>query len=762
MNDLLPTHYYWRKRSEAQDDDILHTLLKNRGIEGEAAERKFLNPTKADLYDPFLMSFMNEAVDRILAAKQNKESVVIFGDYDVDGVTSTSILYMFLKELGMQVTYYIPNRQTEGYGLNKEAITALAKTHTLLITVDTGIAAFEEVAWANTLGLTCIITDHHECQDTLPKAYCILNPKLPGNTYPFSNLAGVGVTFKLIQGLARKLDCEEKIWKYLDITALGTVADVVPLVDENRVITALGFLEMPRTVHVGLRALLDIIPNKGDKMTTQLIGYQLGPRLNAAGRLEDAKIGVRLLSLTDSTEAKQIAETLDQINKERQQMESDILEEAYLYIEQHIDLEKEKILVVIGEGWHHGVIGIVASRIMNKYYRPTVILSLEDGVYSGSARSIEGFNIFEAIHAQKDDLLRFGGHEMAAGLSVAESQFEHFKAHLLAYSNPLLTPQILTPALDIDTQVHLKDLTLDLYDQIEKLEPFGTGNPTPIFSIKASLQSVNPIGDGSHLRVVLWQDGSILNAVAFGKGSLFEYLSEGEAIEVAGEITQNRWNNKVTLQLRIKDMISPPANIRKSKYYLSLYKALKEPPLANKILNPSAKSLPDEVPLAIYTEKGQERWWQNLEKTKKAFTTFGKICYNKMQDTYQEGTVVINPLLGDTTHYIAYDLPNYQEQVQKMVPSYVDCRAVYKLLKENKKGYVYLHKLVEALNAYQMTEYKALQSLDIFKELGFLTYIFTEECIHYTLLPAPKTPLENSKRYQHLQHFLASYASPKI
>ncbi|MDF2878670.1 MAG: recJ, partial [Clostridia bacterium] len=435
---MLPNTYKWKIKKTNKGVDLIESVLNNRGIHGKEEIKQFLKPTKEALHSPYLLNDMRMAVDRIIQTKEAEKHIVIYGDYDVDGITSTSVLYMFLKRCDYQVSYYIPDRQTEGYGLNKEALERISSYADLVITVDTGIAAVEELDFANSIGLDVIITDHHECQEQLPKGYCIINPKRKDSTYPFEALAGVGVTFKLIHALAIYYNIEETIWDYIDLVALGTIADVVPLIHENRALTYIGFQAMRNTCNIGLRELMRCV-NEGDvkkQVTSNMIAYQIGPRINAAGRLSDAKIGVELLTTQDKERAEVLAALLNDENKKRQEMEARIIEQAEAYIETSIDKHAEKVFVIVGKEWHHGVIGIVASKIMSKYYRPTIVLTEEDGVLSGSARSIEGFNIFEAINHTKEYLLRFGGHEMAAGLSLKWEDFEAFKKAVHTYAEP--------------------------------------------------------------------------------------------------------------------------------------------------------------------------------------------------------------------------------------------------------------------------------------------------------------------------------------
>lgn len=746
MNGLLPNKYKWHKKKEMQTGTILERILQGRGIKEEADIQNFLNPTREQMHSPYLLNDMDKAVERINRAKKNKEHIVIYGDYDVDGVTSTSILYMFLKEENYDVSYYIPNRTEEGYGLNKGALEKIRKYSTLVITVDTGIAANEEVAFGNTIGLDIIITDHHECQEELPKAYCTINPKRHDTTYPFDCLAGVGVTFKLIHALAIKADVEDKIWKYIDIVALGTVADVVPLEKENRIITSIGFKQMAVSEHIGLRALLDVVQNVKGKITSNLIGYQLGPRINAAGRISDAKIGVRLLTTKDEKEAGEIARLLDEENKKRQDMEQEILLEAEKYIESYIDTDKEKIIIVAGDGWHHGVIGIVASRIMGKYYKPTIVLTKEDGIYSGSARSVDGFNIFEAINAVKERLLRFGGHEMAAGLSMEEQQLEAFRRDINTYAKDLLTEDLLTPSLVVDLEVEAHEISLEVCEILEQLEPFGVSNPTPLFSVKGCVQYAQKIGQDKHLKLSLQKEHQVLHGVGFEKGYLADFLTEGEEIVLACELTKNVWNDKVSLQLRIKDVMSPNDKVMKSKYYLQLYNYLKEvPDLEDRPLVLTQTHAENVEPFSVYTENS----------FKKCMTNSEQVWYN--------GFCVFN----EVTHYewdfkttgnftcVKTSLTDHKEQMQKMIPSYVDCKDVYKYLKMNQET-VPLHKIVEQFEINHMTEYKVLQILDVFSELELLSYKLIEGEIHYLLKQSKKTNLEHSSKYMSLQKYAQS------
>lgn len=756
MKDLLPNNYKWHIKTIETHGNILEKVLYGRGICSVEEREAFLKPTREQMHDPYLLNDMDKAVKRIQQAKEQNEHIVIYGDYDVDGVTSTSILYMFLKEQGYEVSYYIPNRTEEGYGLNNGALEKISKYSSLVITVDTGIAAIGEVAHGKSLGLDIIITDHHECQEKLPDGYCTINPKRPDTTYPFDALAGVGVTFKLIHGLALAEGVEEKIWKYIDIVALGTVADVVPLERENRIITYLGFKQMAVSTHMGVRALLDLVQTDTTKITSNIIGYQLGPRINAAGRISDAKIGVELLTTTDQGEAKRIATLLDEENKKRQDMEQGILLEAEKYIEENIDTEKEKIIIVAGEEWHHGVIGIVASRILSKYYKPSIVLTKEDGVYSGSARSVEGFNIFEAISSVKDHLLRFGGHEMAAGLSLNEEALDAFREELSAYADVHLTEDLLTPSLEIDLAVDAKELSLGLCEELERLEPFGVSNPTPIFAVKGLVQYAQKIGQDKHLKISIQREHQVLHGVGFDKGYLADYLTEGEEVVLACELTKNTWNGKTSLQLRIKDIMSPREKVFQSKYYMALYDYLKVPtPIDVSTLQFQQALSPTQEPIWAYTEKGVKRLIEKSQNPKKTVTKLMGMCYNE-SCAFEQGVHYEWDFKSTGAFSCMYhSLNEHIEQLPKMIPSYVDCKDVYKYFRTG-NGHIYLHKVIEHFVSRQMTEYKVLQILDIFSELELLSYKLVDGEIHYTLEKTAKTQLEKSQRYMTLQKYAQS------
>lgn len=534
---------------------VVAKLLALRGIDSEEGVHRYFNVSRDSFHDPFLMKDMATAVKRVLKARDAGEHIYIYGDYDVDGVTSTSILTMFLEEIGCNSHYYIPDRHEEGYGINDGAIDKIkALGADLMISVDTGITATKQVEHANDLGLDVIITDHHECQAEIPRALAVLNPKQPDCAYPFDLLAGVGVTFKLIQAIARTIQMENVIWKYLDIVAVGTVADIVPLKDENRVITRLAFDTMGKTWNQGLKALMKVANVDGKKMTAGRIGFGIGPRLNAAGRIRHARDAVELFLSKDPEACMAIAEALDEVNKDRQSLEKKIFDEAVSRIEATMNPEDKHILVVASTGWHHGVIGIVASKLVERYYRPVVILAIEDGVASGSARSVEGFSIFDALSENKGLFHKFGGHEMAAGMSLDADNVSALDEGLNAYAREVMKAETLIPKVKVDMTLPLEDITLSLIEDIQTMEPFGIGNREPSFLCQGPVKAIRKIGkEQTHLKLELG-DSKAVGGVAFGMAQVSDWLKRGQQAECVCTLDINEWQRMRTPQLMVKDI----------------------------------------------------------------------------------------------------------------------------------------------------------------------------------------------------------------
>ena len=533
---------------------LLATILSNRGIIEEKQIKKFLDPKRTDFYNPFLMPDMESAVNRILKAIENNEKIIIYGDYDVDGITSVTVLKSFFQDRGIHVDEYIPNRLNEGYGLNKTAIEKISKQkYMLMITVDCGISAIEEIDYANQLGIETIVTDHHEPGNELPKALAVVDAKRKENKYPCRNLAGVGVVFKLIQALSIKLNLDEKEYlKYLDIVCVGTISDIVPLEDENRVIVKLGLKLVSQTRNLGLREILKLSGYQQIDSTT--ISFGVAPRINACGRMGHQEDALKLFTTKDINEVIKLAEKLNEYNKERQDIEKNIYNEAIEIIDKD-DLDKKNTIVVMGKNWHHGVIGIVSSKITELYFKPSILLCEEDDHGKGSGRSIPGFDLYKALTECKDTIDKFGGHSMAVGINVKKEQFNEFRNKLEEIAKEQHIEEIV-PILNIDAQVELDEINKDMVNSLKELEPYGEGNKMPIFAFKnLRIDSIRALSEGKHLKLTLKDKKNIVNAIGFNLGYLSSEYKIGDKIDVVGNLEINSFNGVDNLQINIKDIM---------------------------------------------------------------------------------------------------------------------------------------------------------------------------------------------------------------
>lgn len=529
-------------------------VLFNRGFYQAETIKDFLEVNAANFHEPFLLKDCAVAVERIIKAITAGELITIYGDYDVDGITSTSLMVKVLTDLGARVDYYIPERQSEGYGLNSEALNAIYDNKSsLLITVDCGISAVAEVE-AISDKLDIIITDHHQPPEVLPKSFAIINPKQVDCTYPEKNLAGVGVAFKLCQALWLELK-KENLMKYLDLVAIGTVADIVSLLGENRLIVKLGLKEITTTSNVGLKALLQSSGLSHKKIDAGKIGFIIAPRLNAAGRMDNAKIGVKLLTTESLVTAQELAIVLENENNNRQRTEKDILEKVDNMIING-NLYQDQVIVVAGSDWHSGVIGIVASRIVEKYYRPVVIISKKDGVGKGSCRSIEGFNIYEALDECSELLVQFGGHKQAAGLTIKVENIAKFRLKINKLAEMKLTIDDFKPKIKLDTEIYCEGITEKLLNDLTMLEPFGMGNPKPVFvSSEVLIREAKKIGaDGKHLKFKVGTNGKELEALAWNLGAIADVFSHEDKINIAFYPEYNEWQDRKSIQLKILDL----------------------------------------------------------------------------------------------------------------------------------------------------------------------------------------------------------------
>lgn len=532
--------------------NLLASILVNRGIIDGEKINVFLNPTRKDFYNPFLMPDMEIAVKRIVKAIENKEKIMIYGDYDADGITSITVLKKYLNEIGLKTGEYIPNRLNEGYGLNKDAISKIYNDgYRLMITVDCGISGLEEVEYANSLGMEIIITDHHEPAEKLPEAIAVIDAKRKDNKYPFNQLAGVGVVFKLIQAISTELKLEEKEYlKYLDLVCIGTISDIVPLVDENRVIAKLGLKLIEKTKNIGLKTLLNIADLK--KIDSNAISFGVAPRINACGRMGFQEEALQLFLTEDSGEATKIAKRLVQFNQERQAKEKQIFEEVIEKIEK--DDKDKKCIVLAEENWHHGVIGIVASKITEIYYKPSILICLEGDKGKGSGRSVPGFDLYTALTKCSDYIEKFGGHSMAIGITIKKENFEKLKEAIEKYAQESNISDIM-PIINIDKEINLKNINIEEVKSLELLEPFGEANKMPLFLLRnLKIDSIRALSGGKHLKLTLKQDNNIVDAIGFNMGDLSKEYLLGDKVDVVGTIEINSFGNKENIQINLKDI----------------------------------------------------------------------------------------------------------------------------------------------------------------------------------------------------------------
>ncbi len=575
-NSLIRTRpnnsYIWVvNRSDAQNENIaclaqelklpkfIVAILYERGYETYQQIYDFLNPSLANLHPPKLLTDMEKAVFRIIQAIEKKQPILIYGDYDVDGVTGSALLLRVLRLLGAQVSFYIPHRQKEGYGLSDTGV-LYAKMHGfgLIITVDCGTTDFAEIEMASQAGIDVIVCDHHEPKEILPRAYAIINPKRTDSIYPFQELAGVGVAFKLAWALLATLNQpKEYLVEHLDLVALGTVADIVPLTDENRILAKFGLKQIAKSKKVGFHALLKVAGLNKREITPYDVGFILAPRINASGRISCAEKAVRLFITDDYKEAELIAQELNQENAQRQNMESEILNSAIEIIELH-NLLKNKVLVLGNKAWHEGVVGIVASRLVDLYFRPTILLSIKEDRAKGSGRSIPGFNLYQALKFCQDSLLSFGGHKYACGVILAKDKIEEFSEKIQTYAQENLPQEFLQRKIYIDAPISLHEITPTLLKIIQKFEPFGQDNPCPVFmTSKLEVVGYPRVLGQEHLKFCVREDkDKVLEAIAYGRRDEILRLQKGKEnhLDIVYTFDEHQFAGKTKIQLIIKDL----------------------------------------------------------------------------------------------------------------------------------------------------------------------------------------------------------------
>ena len=587
---------------------IIAKLLYNRGYQDPISATSFVRMENEMLRNPFDMADMMKGVERIKKAIDTKEKITVYGDYDVDGVTSVCTLYLYLKSLGADVEYYIPNRSGEGYGVSVAAIDSIKQAGTtLIITVDTGITANNEVTYAKSVGVDFLITDHHECRSDLPEAAAVINPHRPDCKYPFKELAGVGVVFKLIcayeeyrTGDTRMQSTLRIIKEYADLVAIGTIADVMPIKEENRIIVKYGLNMIENTNRVGLAALIDVASTRQDnkrverfdrnkrkrrtKITSSFIGFTLAPRINAAGRVRSATIAVELFLTEKYSEAVRIAEQLCSANKERQAEENKIMQEAYDKIDS-LDINKNPVIVLNADDWHHGVIGIVSSRITEKYCRPSILVSFDgndedvdllENVGKGSGRSIKGMNLVDALCYCSEHLVKFGGHELAAGLSVTREQLPIFIEKINEFARANLSEEDMVPVIEADCEIDFADATVALADSLQLLEPYGVGNPVPQFIMKnVFVSEVSGVSENKHTRFTLTDGKSSISAMYFSNSPADLGICTGDKVDILFNLGINEWQDRKNVQLIIRDIKISMSSEKQYKYNRQKFEDIK-------------------------------------------------------------------------------------------------------------------------------------------------------------------------------------------
>jgi len=533
-------------------------ILINRGLDTPHKVEKFINPSFSDLKDPFLLPNMEIGVERIVQALRDNEKMMVYGDYDVDGITAAGLMFLVLNKLGAQVNYYLPNRLVEGYGISEDGLAEADRQDVkLIISVDTGVTAVNEVEKAKELGIDIIVTDHHEPGPELPKAIAIINPKIQEESLGGHELSGVGVAFKLAQALYRRLNQDEsELEEHLDLVALGTSADIVPLIDENRILTKFGIRQIVRTTKPGLKSLTFVSGLLGKDISTGQVVYVLAPRINAIGRLGNAEKAIKLLTTRDEASASKIAKFLEEENRRRKAIDEKTLNEAMLMIDKQVDLKNDRAIVLASRGWHQGVIGIVASRLVEKFYLPTILIAIDGEEGKGSARSIPNFHIYNALNFCSSDLLRFGGHKYAAGLTIKPSKINTFAEKFKNVAKQELNREDLTPKLHIDAEIDLDDIDESFIDTIDMFSPFGPSNMRPIF-LTRNLETVGTphVVGKNHLKMKVKKGEKAFDVIGFGFGDHAHSLAlRGVSLDLVYVAEINTFGDQSKIQLRIKDL----------------------------------------------------------------------------------------------------------------------------------------------------------------------------------------------------------------
>lgn len=774
-------------------------ILENRGINNKDDAEIFINPSLEYLRDPFLMKDVKKAVKRIEHAIKNNQNIWIYGDYDVDGVSSTSILCIYFNSIRYPVKYYIPNRLEEGYGINEDAIRLLKEQGCdLMISVDCGITSIKEVDIANELGIDVIITDHHEVQEQIPNAYAVINPKQEDCNYPFDMLCGCGVAFKLIQALTPKAEFKNSMYDYLEIVTLATICDIVPLVDENRIIVKNGLRLMKEGRNLGLKELINVCGIDNDKIGSSHVGFSIGPRINASGRLGYSYLGVELFTTKSRQEAIEIANLLEEKNNERQMIEAKMYHEAEEIINNDDRYINDKVLVIANKGWQHGVIGIVASKLTEKYYKPTILLTIEDGEATGSARSIKGFSIFEALVKCSDLLCRFGGHEQAAGLSMDEENIEELRNRVNEIANYNLTDEDMIENISVEFELNEKSIDFNLIEELHSLEPFGMSNPNPRFIIRdMEIRGIFRLGkEKNHLKLKLEKD-KIYECIGFNMAYLSENYNVGDKVDVLFQLDENNYMGNRKIQFLLKDIrLAYPKDTSKNINCIHLFENIK-PCIENKTININKNLdikgnkninifdyISDKSLIIINSINGFFRAISDVSLTEYEFDINYNIIdsiNNKVQliffpyidkiDLKRYNNIILYDYLYNAEEYsILYEYTNNQCEIIKyydkkdllyiqnivnnVIPSRDEFITLYKLISKYKEIKLNMIDIKSKLN---IAPIKLFAMLNVFKELDLINFNanYKDNTLIMEMMPRPsvKVDLTSSKLLQGLNQF---------
>lgn len=778
--------------------EITASILRKRGINSIHEAKRFLYPDIHEMHDPFHLPDMAQAVEVLRENIDLNKKIFVYGDYDADGITSTSMLIRVLKALGANVDYYIPRRSDEGYGLNQDAINEIISNGAeLIVTVDCGVSAISEVEYCNKIGLKIIITDHHECGHVLPDTL-VVNPKREDSSYPFKNLAGVGVAFKLIQGLSKYYSSIIPE-NYLDLAALGTIADIVPLVDENRIIVKHGIEAIKTTLNPGIKALIDCAGINPPDLNSGHVSFSIVPRINAIGRMDTADDAVELFTATDNAEAFKLALKLDDANKMRQSVEDMIFKEADEKIINEYLAGDDYIYVLESEKWHVGVVGIVASKIVDKYYRPAIMLCREGNILRGSARGIQGLNLYDLLYKCSDLLVKFGGHELAAGLSISAENLQAFKEKVNITAKSMLPGRYLVPTVNVDCEIKPDEISLDLIRELKLLEPLGTGNPSPLFLGKSlSIQEIRTVGNqDKHLKLKLLDKYKTFDAIAFNMGYNIKGYNKNNYIDIVCGLEINSWNGSENVQIMIRDIRHTLSAEWEEDYCRSFNKSLNRfchnektygdffnfniiPKPLDYILDEMAKSPKSMIFIGNINSLGLLSGLENLFDIyveKNPGTTgikplliinpdIGNICFDGVDNIYLMDNIIDYEAIFEVQkkdryikwHILKEDVDNDMEFLNSIYPSRALLEGIYVYLKKSiMNGYsrYTLEKISQALSYNKILTYFCLKVL---YEIGVISMSSSgDKNMDIRIIAREKTAIENSmtiKKFEQLKIML--------